>query len=155
MDVDGVLSLFGFDHVDPPDGFPAAVDGTPHWLSAHAGARLARLAQTFECVWCSGWEERAEEHLPRLLGLPGGWAHVGFDAARTAAGRRAHWKLEAIEAHAAAHRPLAWVDDALDQACAEWARRRSAPTLLVPTNPAVGLTDAHVSELETWASQLS
>ena len=28
---------------------------------------------TFECFSYSGWEERAEEHLPRLLGLPGGW----------------------------------------------------------------------------------
>lgn len=75
VDVDGVISLFGFDHTDPPPGFPVAVDGMPHWVSDGAGPRLERLSRTFECVWCTGWEERAEEHLPRLLGLPGGWRH--------------------------------------------------------------------------------
>ena len=68
VDVDGVVSLFGFDHDDPPRGFPVAVDGSPHWLSKDAGTRLERLARTYECVWCTGWEERAEEHLPWLAG---------------------------------------------------------------------------------------
>jgi hypothetical protein len=154
MDVDGVLSLFGFDHVDPPPGFPVSVEGMPHWLSSHVGALLVRLSRTFECVWCTGWEERAEEHLPRLLGLPGGWPHVPFDATPRDA-RRGHWKLAAIDAHTGPSRAVAWVDDALDDACAEWARSRSAPTLLVPTHPAVGLTDAHVDELEGWAAALA
>jgi HAD domain in Swiss Army Knife RNA repair proteins len=153
IDVDGVLSLFGFDHVDPPPGFPAAVEGSPHWLGSDVGPRLVRLSRTFECVWCTGWEERAEEHLPRLLGLPGGWPHVAFDAI-SRDWRHGHWKLAAIDAHAGRERPLAWVDDALDEACEAWARERPAPTLLVRTDPAVGLTDAHVSALETWASKL-
>jgi Swiss Army Knife RNA repair-like protein len=151
MDVDGVVSLFGFDHVDPPPGFPAAVDATPHWLSSHVGALLVRLSRTFECVWCTGWEERAEEHLPRLLGLPGGWAHVAFDALPRDA-RHGHWKLTAIDAHAGRERPLAWVDDALDDACERWADERPGPTLLVRTDPAVGLTVAHASALEAWAT---
>ena len=71
VDVDGVVSLFGFDFADPPSGFPVTVDGIPHWLSEGAGTRLERLSRTFECVWCTGWDERAEEHLPRLLRLPG------------------------------------------------------------------------------------
>jgi hypothetical protein len=69
-------------------------------------------------------------------------------------GRRGHWKLAAIDAHAGRERPLAWVDDALDDACEAWARQRPAPTLLMRTDPAVGLTDAHASALEAWASQL-
>jgi hypothetical protein len=52
VDVDGVISLFGFDHTSPPGGFPVSVDGTPHWLADGAAARLARLDRTFECVWC-------------------------------------------------------------------------------------------------------
>jgi hypothetical protein len=152
IDVDGVLSLFGFDHVDPPQGFPVAVDGTPHWLSSSAGARLSRLSRTFECVWCTGWEERAEEHLPHLLGLPGGWPHVALDAARAGTTTPGHWKLAAIDAHAGRERALAWVDDALDGACEAWARERPAPTLLIRTNPAEGLTEEHVARLEAWAA---
>jgi hypothetical protein len=142
VDVDGVVSLFGFDHVDPPAACPVTVDGIPHWLSKGAGARLIRLARTFECVWCTGWEERAEEHLPRLLGLPGGWEHLTLGEG---------WKLATIEANVAHERPLAWIDDVHDDACHAWARARSGPTLLVSTDPAVGLTDEHVSVLESWA----
>jgi hypothetical protein len=152
VDVDGVVSLFGFDHADPPPGCPVAVDGTPHWIATGAGARLARLARTFECVWCTGWEERAEEHLPRLLGLAGGWEHLSFDAI-PADWRRGHWKLAAIDARFDPRRPLAWIDDAHDDRCHAWAAARAGATLLVSTDPAVGLTDADVTRLEAWAHE--
>jgi hypothetical protein len=142
VDVDGVLSLFGFDHTSPPAGFPVSVEGIPHWLSEGAGARLERLARTFECVWCTGWEERAEDHLPHFLGLPGGWRHVRIEGP----------KLHAVTAFAGPDRPLAWIDDDHNAACHAWATARSGPTLLVTTDPAVGLTDAHVAELEAWAA---
>jgi hypothetical protein len=149
IDVDGVVSLFGFDLADPPSGFPVNVDGTPHWLSRAAGERLARLSRRFACVWCTGWEERAEDHLPRALGLAGGWPHLSFDRTPNP---RGHWKLAAIDAHAGPLAPVAWIDDAHDDRCRAWADRRPGATLLVTTNPAVGLTDAHVAELESWAA---
>jgi hypothetical protein len=152
IDVDGVISLFGFDQTEPPHGRFAVVDGIPHLIGARAGDRLARLAETFECVWCTGWEDRADEHLPHLLGLPGGWAHLTF--ARAPA-EGVHWKLEAIEAHAGPDRPVAWVDDAHDASCERWAVARAAPTLLLATEPHVGLTDEHVATLLSWASAAS
>ena len=109
-----------------------------------------RLARTYQCVWCTGWEERAEEHLPYFLGLPGGWEHIGFDLPRPEI--TIHWKVAAIDAFAGPDRPLAWVDDDHDERCRAWARARPGPTLLVTTEPAVGLTDDHVSELLVWAS---
>jgi HAD domain in Swiss Army Knife RNA repair proteins len=152
IDVDGVISLFGFDQTEPPDGRFAVVDGIPHLIAARAGDRLARLAETFECVWCTGWEDRADEHLPHLLDLPGGWAHLTF--ARAPA-EGVHWKLEAIEAHAGPDRPVAWVDDAHDASCERWAAERPGPTLLLATEPHVGLTDEHVTTLLSWASAAS
>ena len=146
VDVDGVVSLFGFDHADPPAGCPVSVDGIPHWLSEGAGARLVRLARTFECVWCTGWEERAEEHLPRLLGLPGGWRHLELGEG---------WKIAAIDASVPSQRPLAWIDDAHDDASHAWAAARVGPTLLVSTDPAVGLTEGDVALLEAWARELA
>ena len=111
VDVDGVISLFGFAAAPPAGLLATAVDGIPHLLSDRAGPLLIRLAGTFECVWCTGWEDRAEEHLPRLLGLPGGWPHLQF--APVEAGAARHWKLDAIEARAGRDRPVAWIDDAL------------------------------------------
>jgi hypothetical protein len=151
VDVDGVLSLFGFPGTPPAELLPAAVEGIPHLLSNHAGPLLERLSRRFECVWCTGWEERAEEHLPRLLGLPGGWPHLTF--APELAPRR-HWKLSAIDAHVGAERPVAWIDDDFDATCASWAADRPGPTLLVRTDPATGLRAEHVTRLESWALRL-
>ena len=67
---------------------------------------------------------------------------------------RRHWKLDAIDAHAG-DRPLAWIDDAHDDSCRAWASSRAAPTLLVTTDPASGLTGAHVEALEHWAGGLA
>src|SRR5919199_6417175 len=43
IDVDGVISLFGFSQTGPPPGRFTVVDGIPHYISARAGERLARL----------------------------------------------------------------------------------------------------------------
>ena len=154
VDVDGVLSLFGFDLAAPPPGSFRAVDGLPHFISSVAGELLLRLAARFELVWASGWEDRANEHLRALLGLPQDLPHLSF-ARAWAAGEslRAHWKLDAVDAFAPA-RPLAWIDDAFNEACEQWAAQRHAPTLLVATQPPVGLTAAHACELERWAATL-
>jgi hypothetical protein len=154
LDVDGVISLFGFPADAPPPGRFLIVEGIAHFLSASAGEHLRRLADRFEPVWCTGWEERANDHLPHALGLPGHYPHLVFER-RMGRGqiRHAHWKLDAIEAYAGS-RPLAWIDDAHDEGCAAWASGRGAPTLLVTTEPAVGLTSADVARLEAWASGL-
>jgi hypothetical protein len=148
IDVDGVISLYTADRADPEDLLAILLDGAPHLLSRAAAAALRGLAADFECVWCTGWEERAGEHLPRLLDLPRGWPHVAFPDRPEPA---AHWKLAGIDAFAGATRPLAWIDDSHDAACHAWAAARPAPTLLVTTEPDVGLTEAHARELRGWA----
>ena len=153
LDIDGVISLFGFDRADPPPGQFIAVDGIPHFLSAAAAEHVLALANDFELVWCSGWEEKAEEHLPFALGLPSGLPHLAFAAAGMAGTR--HWKLDAIDAFAGRGRPLAWVDDAHYETCRTWATARSAPTLLIATDPALGLTAEHRDELIAWARGLT
>jgi len=151
VDVDGVISLFG-DGVDVrTDGAWVMVDGLVHFISQAAGDHLRELAHDFELVWCTGWEERANDHLPRVLSLPGPLPVLTFPAAPATA---AHWKLGAIDAHAGPHRPVAWVDDALSPDCHEWACRRPGPTLLVPTDPARGLTAAEAGQLRGWAAEL-
>jgi hypothetical protein len=150
LDIDGVISLFGFPAGEPPPGSWRLVDGIPHLISARAPALLSRLAQAFTLVWCSGWEERANEHLPAALGLPAALEWIGLDGRRPQDGGE-HWKLAAIDAHAGRHAPLAWIDDDLDERCRRWAAARPAPTLLVDSDPRVGLTEEHVATLLAWA----
>jgi hypothetical protein len=155
IDVDGVVSLFGFDPITPPPGRMVQVDGVPHLLSEEAAESLRALTPVFDMVWCTGWEERAEEHLPHLLNLVGGWPYLHFEVSaspgHTTAG---HWKLDAIDAYAGPDRPLAWVDDAHDGACSRWAIARPGPTLLVTTHAAVGLIATHAAALAAWADAL-
>ena len=153
VDVDGVISLFGF---APGTGqLPGPlhwVDGVAHCIPEDVGQRLVTLAEGFELVWATGWEERANEHLPYLLKLPfRDLPCLRFDG-RAVFGS-AHWKVDAVDEYAA-DRPAAWIDDNLTVECHEWAQGRSAPTLLVETSPPVGLTDEHVSMLLDWAERL-
>jgi hypothetical protein len=152
LDIDGVISLFGFDARRPPPGRYQLVDGLPHFLSTHAAGLVAELATSFEPVWCSGWEDRADEVLPAVLGLPKGLAHLSFPAVGGAESR--HWKLASIEAFAGPSRALAWIDDAFDDSCHVWADQRPGPTRLLQTDPAVGLTRAQTADLLGWTQTL-
>ena len=154
LDVDGVISLFGF---SPGDGqaLPGRlhwIDGVAHCIPENLGERLIRLADAFELVWATGWEQRANEHLPFVLRLPFGDLPCLTFEGRAVFGS-AHWKVDAIDEFAG-ERPAAWIDDNLDDTCIAWAKGRSAPTLLVETSSSVGLTDEHVSLLLSWAGGL-
>ncbi len=143
VDIDGVLSLFGF----APDAVPEhgrwlQVDGILHFLSEDAAGHLHDLADLYDHVWCSGWKDRANDHLPHLLGL-GPYPYLDFGASP------GHWKLAAVRAYAR-DRPCAWIDDDVNDAVRDWARGRSQPTLVVETRPATGLTAELAARLRAW-----
>jgi len=176
VDIDGVLSLFGpREHGSaiasvapaveasagekgeeaPVSGSFHAIDGIPHFLSSTAAAHLLGLEPFFELVWASGWEEKANEYLPRLLGLPAELPYLRFArSCGPGTSTLGHWKLDAIDAYAG-ERALAWIDDALDATCHEWASARSSPTLLVGTAPQRGLTTREAQLLLDWAASLA
>lgn len=169
IDVDGVISTYGFagNHQVPSGSRPIGsvamgtsggtfhnVEGIIHHIGAGMDRRLAELMPHFESVWATGWGHRANEHLVHLLSLPGELEVVEFAVAPSIDGS-GHWKLAALEDRATG-RAAAWIDDGFNEACFEWAserERRGEPTLLVHTDPAVGLDDTHVGELLDWARE--
>ena len=152
VDVDGVISLFGFPSDERPEVRGLLVDGLPHLLSAGAAETLLGLAQDFDLAWCTGWEEKADEYLPHALGLPAELPHLTFE--HNPGRANGHWKLAAIDAFAGPDRAVAWIDDAHDEACEDWAAARPGPTLLVGTVPWEGLVERHAEELRAWAAGL-
>jgi hypothetical protein len=150
VDIDGVLSVFGFLPVARPEGTWVDVDGVWHLISAAAAGHLLALARVFDLVWCSGWEDKADEHLVRVLDLPVRPPFLTFPVPTGTA----HWKLASVEGHAG-DRPIAWIDDGFDESCHAWAAARTLPTLLVATDPAVGLAGEHVARLEAFARDLA
>jgi len=149
VDVDGVISLFGFaPTVGELPGPLHWIDGVAHCIPSAVGERLVRLAESFELVWATGWEERANEHLPFLLNLPfSDLPSLTFEG-RAVFGS-AHWKVDAISDYAG-DRPVAWIDDCIDESCRFWAHMRHGPTLLVPVDPRRGLEESQTEALITW-----
>jgi hypothetical protein len=147
LDVDGVISLFGFDTDGTIPGRFYSIDGILHCISSSCGPLLGTLRERFELVWATGWEEKANEYLPHLLEMPA-LPTLTFDG-RAQFGT-AHWKLDAIDEYAG-DRPAAWIDDSLDETCERWAAARRAPTLLIRTESGVGLAQEHVRALIRFA----
>src|SRR3954462_4599260 len=152
VDVDGVISLFGFQASGQPPGIFHLIDGIPHCIGTDAAARLARLADRYELVWATGWEEKANEYLVHILEMPADLPVLTFDG-RAVFGS-SHWKLDAIDEYARG-RPAAWLDDNLDERAEAGAQRRREPTLLVLTESALGITEEHVERLLSWADRVS
>jgi hypothetical protein len=124
VDVDGVISLFGFDPSRPPEGRFELVDGIAHFISATAGEHLCTVLDRFDLVWCTGWEEKANEYLAPELGLPGSLPHLAL--ARTSVVRTPTGS--STRSTAASGRGDRWRGSTMPSAkCEAWASRRAAP----------------------------
>lgn len=153
VDVDGVVCPYANELVDPAAaGIAQAVVGHSRvWLSRRVSDHLQRLADSFQLVWCTAWEDHAAEFLAPHLGLPAALPVIHFDEP---IGNDGHWKWPAIEAFAG-DRPFAWIDDELGRDDFARAARRSSATLLVWVEGTHGLAGAHVEQLERWSRGVS
>lgn len=154
VDVDGVIALFDLQRAQepPPAGAWHLIEGFAYYLAHEPAGLLQQAATTFDLVWCTGWEDRANDYLPRLAGYPGPLPVIRF--ARNPGRANAHWKLDEIDAFAG-DRAVAWIDDALDHRCEAWAKARTAggaPTLLLRTEPHRGMQAEHLAALEAFGA---
>lgn len=146
LDVDGVLNPYGG---DCPAGFAEHVlfpdEDEPVRLCTAHGAWIGELAGPYEVIWATGWRELANQLLGPLLGLPRvpvvAFPSLPFPPED---------KLPAID-RVLGDRPAVWIDDMLGPAAYAWAAGRAAPTLLLPADPAVGLTRELVDRSLDWA----
>ena len=155
LDIDGVISLFGFDRADPPPGVPALIEGVPHRLSPDAAsARSAARRRRSSACGARAGRTAPTMNLPHLRRrCPRGWPHIEFGQGVARDGR--HWKLDAIDAFAGPERAR-WRGSTTvtTSACAHWlADAPPGRRLLVAHRPArPGLLDEHVEQLEAWAA---
>jgi hypothetical protein len=150
LDVDGVLNPFAAEVCPEPyreyDFFPGEEAVR---LAVVHGEWLRDLAETFDLVWATGWGHQADLLIAPTLGLPR-LPVIVFTGVRFVPAA----KVPAIHSYVG-DRPLAWLDDIITPEAEAWASERRAPTLLVPVDPTVGLTESTVEELKEWASNLS
>ena len=150
VDVDGVLNPLVRIAVFPRDFAEHRLEGFRVLLSARHGVWLNALADRFDLVWATTWEDDANRLIAPLIGLPTDLPVIRFGDPE----RPGTWKLPDVAAYVG-DRPAAWVDDDLWGDAEAWARARAAPTLLVRTDPAVGLARRHVKALERFAGRLA
>lgn len=148
IDVDGVLNPFGM------VGRPADYDrhhllGFDVWLWRRHGAWLDRLSTWFELVWATTWEHEAARLIAPRLGLPEDMPVIEF---RGSSGQT--MKLPYVDRFVG-DRAAAWIDDDLWSDAFEWAEGRTAPTLLIRTSPAVGLTAEEARRLEEFGREVT
>lgn len=146
LDVDGVLNPFAAEAC--PEGYREYLffEGEePVRLCPVHGSWLAELAEHYELVWATGWEDEANEFLAPVLALPR-LPVIRFPAVPFAPAE----KVPAIAAFVG-ELPVAWIDDAHTPEAHAWAAARTAPTLLVGTDPAQGLTQDMIGELVNWS----
>ncbi|HZU72467.1 MAG TPA: HAD domain-containing protein [Acidimicrobiales bacterium] len=148
VDIDGVLNPYAAPSC--PEGYVERVlfpDEEPVRLCVRHREWLIALAEVYDLVWATAWNEADRTVLTSILALP---AFAGaielpngpFDPRE---------KVPAVE-RLAGNRPLAWVDDMLGPEAWTWSSERSEPTLLLPVDPAVGLTEDDVKSLLDWAT---
>ena len=152
VDVDGVVCPYADELADPAGaGIEQAVVGHSRvWLARGVSDHLQLLADCFQLVWCTAWEDHAAEFLAPYLALPA-LPVIHFDEP---IGDDGHWKWPAIDAFVG-DRPFAWIDDELGREDFARAERRSSATLLVWIEGTHGLAVAHVDELQRGAREVS
>jgi hypothetical protein len=147
LDVDGVVCPLGEAANDQ-----IAIAGTYVSLSHHRllPVWLAELANAFELVWATTWEDDANAILSPLLGLPD-LPVIGFRGTIVGPGETV--KLPPVRRFVG-DRAFAWVDDRLGVDAIAWAAHRPVATFLRDIDPATGLTRRDIDALLEFARRL-
>jgi hypothetical protein len=149
VDVDGVLNPWHA--IDCPRGFReySFFPGERVLLSEGHGDLLRELASSFELVWATAWEHRANRLICPVIALP----ELPVIEFPVTGPDYVFRKLPAV-IDSVGDRPCAWIDDEHHPAHYRWARERGVPTLIVDIDPAEGLTARVATQLAEWAAAL-
>ena len=161
-DIDGCLNALAPSDLTAYDTIDA--DGLPYLrLPKHAGDSFARLSATYTMLWSSLWCEDAPDFFAPAIGFGETWGWIDFDQANVRAGgglahlmqaggyKHAGW-VEAV-----GDTPAVIMDDDFAPENLTWAIERNAagiPTLMLPCDPAVGMTPDHTQAALDFAGLL-
>ncbi|MFE4536059.1 hypothetical protein ACFRKB_13410 [Streptomyces scopuliridis] len=163
IDVDGPLNPYlALAAEPPPEGYarhwtrPSGWPGDqplPVLLNPEHGVELRALADRYELVWATTWEDDANEWIGPVLGLPE-LPYVEWTVPEPRAPLGTLWKTPYVLEYAAG-RPFAWVDDEITSYDRAWTdQRHHAAALLMRIDPGVGLTRTDFDTLAEWAAAL-
>lgn len=143
----------------PPDW--ADKDDLPVLLSKDMGSDLNDLRDTFDIVWATTWENRANEMLSPVLGLPEDLPVISWDLAHPSFRNRSVtdcWKTPLIVDWLADRGPRPWVfiDDEVRRNDRTYVNlhmpgSHQEPWKLIEIHPLHGLRRGDMTMLRDWA----
>lgn len=156
VDVDGVLNALSRGPLKDGQAEADAMSFRIRYRRDY-GARLLAVAEETgaELVWCTTWQDKANEWIAPLVGLPElPWVdlktgYAGYKFSQAVPPGMA--KSRALMIHAG-NRPFAWLDD---DARPEHLAGHQAPCHLVQVNSHDGLTERDLMEARQWLLDLN
>jgi hypothetical protein len=153
LDIDGVLQLLVNNTRDLQPGY--IMQPKPqHWLAYNPehGKWLNQVLEQADIFYISDWQAKSHGQIGKVLGLPEfDWINsYRFDDCV-----RHESRALAITA-LFENRPLAWLDDEINDYDLAWAERRSlqTPTLMIKPNRRIGLTSSDMAKVNSWIGEL-
>jgi hypothetical protein len=156
LDIDGVLN---------PRvhwGGISGLSGPTLGLAESHLALVRELSTLGQVVWASTWPMEQTARLVTVIGLPPDTPSVNFTQRRAESSQMLTptWKLPFLEQwlrrqeriYARNYQAIVWIDDDLYPDADVWAHASSSPTLLLRTDPAIGLTCSGVATVRTFLS---
>ncbi|MCX5341151.1 HAD domain-containing protein [Streptomyces atratus] len=166
LDIDGVLIPFpAADGSIPPAHVRHTVlpigrhpdNPVSIWLNPSHGPLLTDLlaSSLVTPVWCTSWRKDATTIIGPLLRLPDfPYLDLPRPQITTSHPNGYLWKRDHVDPWLG-RAPAVWIDDDFTALDHTWAAERTArghPTLLLHTDPYVGLQSAHLVTVREWAS---
>lgn len=156
LSVDGVVNALGpADHHDVDDfvSTVAATRGETRSITFSPSIidRINRLScdRIVEIRWVSEWEQDARSLFAPAVGLDAFLAHSNPQEVESP---MSWWKgAIVIGEYLKSGRPFIWTDDELDEEIVESFSEEPVPLLLLAPDPAVGLTQTQLDQIEEFA----
>ncbi len=148
VDVDGVLRV---DSETKPDGYVRHPLYPVFSYNPDLREPLGSLLTGVDAYYISGWRADSHGHGGEVLLLPE-FDWINDDPFRPQAFEFSERAL-AIDG-LLGNRPVAWLDDEIDDRDMLWARERQAPTLLIQPEYEKGLQLEHVAAVGAWLISL-
>jgi|ERR1035437_1436543 hypothetical protein len=149
LDVDGVLSPFD-KNGEIPEGFKMAETDVPYYLCLNKIHKIwiEELAEVFDIVWATTWENMSNSVVGKALGVRE-FPIMPLNHKKIHSVNK-FWSIEDY----VEKRPCVWIDNSIWQFERDWAKGRHVKTLLIKTDPYVGLIREHVDKALVFAKSL-
>lgn len=134
-----------------PEFIPVRVGGLPGHVAPWVLSAAALLAECFDIIWATSWEDSANDQLRHLFG----WSERPWLPILSGM-RNRRTRLDVVREAVGEHMALVWCDDqGVTSAAREWAAQRAGTSLLIRPVSDRGLGPRHIARILAFGTSQS